>query len=133
MGTHERLVEGPLLVIASLLLSAGCGAHYWQRSGADVPDFQRDSQGCIADATVARAGIEPEQVYRACMRGRGWQRVKAGVPESNQFRGPEDVEDFAKPPSPTTGQGTVHNEATTDVACRQPTASRPPGVVCRTR
>ena len=115
-----------------MLLSAGCGVHYWQRSGAGVQGFQVDSQAYIDEAKIVCYGIESEHVYRACMRGRGWQRVQAGVPESNQFRGPEDVEDFAQPPSPTTGQGSGHNAAT-ELACRRATAARPPGVVCPSR
>ncbi len=122
----------PILVVA-VALSAGCGVHYWQRAGADVQDFQQDSRGCVTEAKVPRLNIEPEQVYRACMRARGWERVQAGVPERNQFRGPEDVADFDNPPSPTTGHGSAHSDATTAIACRQPSASRPPGVVCRSR
>lgn len=128
-----HLAGWPILVVSALLLSAGCGVHYWQRPGADVQDFRQDSQGCVTDAKVLRLNIEPEQIYRACMRARGWQRVQPGVPERNQFRGPEDVADFDNPPSPTTGHGSAHSDATTDVACRQPSASRPPGVVCRSR
>ena len=82
---------------------------------------------------MPRLNIEPEQVYRACMRARGWERVQVGVPEQNQFRGPEDVAGFDNPPSPTTGHGSAHSDATTDIACRQPSASRPPGLVCRPR
>jgi hypothetical protein len=126
-----RLAGWPILVV--LLLSAGCGVHYWERSGAEVQDFQQDSQGCVTEAKVARLNIEPEQIYRACMRARGWERVKPGVPERNQFRGPEDVADFDNPPSPTTDHGSAHSDATTDIACRQPSASRPSGVVCRSR
>jgi hypothetical protein len=94
---------------------------------------QQDSQGCVTEAKVPRLSIEPEPVYRACMRARGWERVQVGVPERNQFRGPEGVADFDNPPSPTTGHGPAHSDSTTAIACRQPSASRPPGVVCRRR
>ena len=114
----------------ALLVSAGCGVHYWQRPGADVQDFQEDSRGCVTEAKVPRLGLEPEQVYRACMRGHGWQRVQAGVPERSQFRGPEDVSDFDNLPPPTEGQGATHTEAATEIACRGPRVSRPAGVVC---
>jgi hypothetical protein len=53
--------------------------YYWERPGAEVQDFQQDSQGCVPGAKVARLNIEPGQTYRACMRARGWERVKPGV------------------------------------------------------
>lgn len=125
------MIERTLIVVA--LLSAGCGVHYWQRPGAGLPAFEQDSQSCIDEARAAPVGFEPEQMYRGCMRARGWVRVKPGVPEANQFRGPEDAADFDNPPSPTAGHGSAHSDSTTAVACRQPSASRPPGVVCRSR
>ena len=128
-----HLTGWPVLVVGALLLSVGCGVHYWQRPGADVQDFQEDSQGYVTDVKVPRFSIEPEQIFRACMRARGWQRVQAGVPERNQFRGPEDVADFDNPPAPTTGHGGAHRDTSTDIACRPPTASRPPGVIGRPR
>ena len=125
------MIERTLIVVA--LLSAGCGVHYWQRPGAALPAFEQDSQSCIDEARAAPVGFEPEQMYRGCMRARGWVRVKPDVPEANQFRGPEDAADFDNPPSPTAGHGSAHSDSTTAVACRQPSASRPPGVVCRSR
>jgi hypothetical protein len=122
-----------ILTAAALLASAGCGVHYWQRPGADVQDFQQDSRNCVTEAKVPRLGIEPEQMYRVCMRARGWQRVQAGVPERNQFRGPEEVSDFDDPPSPTEGQGAIHSDATTEIACRGPKVSRSAGMVCHPR
>ena len=80
------MIVRTLIVVA--LLSAACGVHYWQRPGAKLSEFQQDSQGCIDEARAVRVGFEPEQMYRACMRARGWVRVKPGVPEANQFRGP---------------------------------------------
>jgi len=122
-----------ILAAAALLTLAGCGVHYWQRQGADVQDFQNDSGSCIAEAKVPRLGIAPEQMYRVCMRARGWERVQTGVPERNQFRGPEEVADFAQPPSPTEGQNASHTDAATDIACRGPRVSRAAGVVCHPR
>jgi hypothetical protein len=130
---HAPRAGWPVLVSVVLLSTVGCGAHYWQRQGAVVQDFQQDSQLCVSEAKAPRLNIEPEQMYRACMRARGWQRVKAGVPERDQFRGPEDVADFDNPPSPTAGQGVAHSDAATEAACRGARVSRPPGVVCRGR
>jgi hypothetical protein len=128
-----RLAGRSILAAAALLALAGCGVHYWQRPGADVQDFQQDSRGCVAEAKVPRLGIEPEQMYRVCMRARGWQRIQTGVPEGNQFRGPEEVSDFDNPPAPTEGQGATHTDAVTEIACRGPRVSRPAAVVCYPR
>ena len=128
-----RPAGGSILAATALLTSAGCGVHYWQRPGADVQDFENDSGSCIAEAKVPRLGIAPEQMYRVCMRARGWERVQTGVPERNQFRSPEEVADFAKPPSPTEGQSASHADAATDIACRGPRVSRPAGVICHPR
>ena len=130
---HAPRPGWPILVSVVLLSSVGCGVHYWQRQGADVQDFQQDSRICVTEAKVPRLNIEPEQMYRACARARGWQRVQAGVPERDQFRSPEDVADFDNPPSPTAGQAAAHSDAATAAACRQPRVSRPAGVVCRGR
>jgi len=131
--SRRHLIGWPILVALALFLSVGCGVHYWQRQGANVQDFERDRNGCVTEAKVPRLNFEPEQLYRACMRARGWQRVQVGVPEPNQFRGPEEVAEFDNPPSPTAGQGAAHNDATTEVACRQPRVSRPAGIVCPPR
>lgn len=128
-----HLVGYPAFVSAVRFLSVGCGVHYWQRQGPNLQDFEQDSNGCVTEAKVPRLGVEPEQMYRVCMRARGWQRVQVGVPESTQFRGPEDVEEFDSPPSPTAGQGSTHSDAATEAACRQPRVSRPAGIVCRPR
>jgi hypothetical protein len=90
---HDRghRIGRPALIALFLVGSAGCGVHYWQRPGADVQDFERDSGGCVAEARTVRLNVEPEKLYRACMRSRGWERVQVGVPDHNQFRGPEDA------------------------------------------
>jgi hypothetical protein len=128
-----HLIGRPILVALALFVPVGCGVHYWQRQGSDVQDFERDSSGCVTEAKAPRLSFEPEQLYRACMRARGWQRVQVGVPEPDQFRGPEEVAEFDNPPSPTAAQQAAHDDAATQVACRQPRASRPAGVVCRSR
>jgi hypothetical protein len=59
--------------------------------------------------------------------------LATGVPEGNQFRGPEEVSDFDNPPAPTEGQGATHTDAVTEIACRGPRVSRPAAVVCHPR
>jgi hypothetical protein len=45
-----------------------------------------------------------EQIYGACMRTKGWSRVEVSVANDNQFRGPEDLDEFANPPAPLGGR-----------------------------
>lgn len=130
---HGHLVGWPVLFAAVLFLTVGCGVHCWQRQGAEVQDFEWDSNGCVTEAKVPRLNVEPAQLYRVFVRARGWERVQAGVPERKQFRGPEDVEEFGNPPSPTAGQGSTHSDAANEAACRQPRVSRPAGIVCPPR
>ena len=100
----RRLAHASVLTFAIGLAAAGC-AHYWERPGGSVEDFQRDSEACIEDAKASpygRSSLEP--VYRACMRGKGWKRVEVSVADTSQFRGPEDDSDFLRPPSPMSGK-----------------------------
>lgn len=70
--------------------------------------------GCAGDAQRAPRGADMEKVYRACMRGNGWQRVKAATPMPDQFRGPESDEEMLAPPSPTSAP----NEDDAAARCR---------------
>ena len=93
-----------MLTVVGVLAVAGC-SHYWERPGGSVADFERDSGACIEDAKQSPYGPDGlEAIYRACMRGKGWKRVEVSVADTNQFRGPEDAEDFLKPPSPLSGK-----------------------------
>jgi hypothetical protein len=98
--SNSRLV----LVLVFVLILAGCAAArgprgwYWERPNAALPEFERDSKACIAHATPAQ-NIE---VYRACMRSKGWVRVRTRAEEGG-FRGPEKVEEFQFPPPPRPG------------------------------
>lgn len=84
------------LVIVALLCSTGCGAMYWWRPNATAADFNRESDACIKDATIAH-GVGNEEVYRACMRSKGWGRVQGSDP--NHYRGPEEPEEFGNHPA----------------------------------
>jgi len=101
MRTKTRPLPHAWLTCAVGLAAAGC-AHYWERSGGSVEDFERESAACIEDAKDGPSSLEP--VYRACMRGRRWKRVEVSVADNNQFRGPEDDADFLRPPSPMSGK-----------------------------
>jgi len=101
--TGTLALESVLTVVA-MLAAAGC-SHYWERPGGVVADFERESGACIEDAKQSPYGPDSlEAVYRACMRGKGWKRVEVSVADTNQFRGPEDTQDFLRPPSPMSGK-----------------------------
>lgn len=53
----SNFAKGPLLVVFVLLTSTGCGAHYWQRPGGTVQEFDRDSLVCVEEARAAKYGI----------------------------------------------------------------------------
>ena len=97
-----RALESFLTVVAVLAV-AGC-SHYWERPGGVVADFERESAVCIEEAKKIPYGAGIEQIYRSCMRAKGWKRVEVSVADTNQFRGPEDTEDFLRPPSPLGGK-----------------------------
>lgn len=120
MGRMRRRRVLPLALILVGLL-AGCGKHYWQASGRGVTEFRTDSGQCIKEAMI-KYDVASEKLYRGCMRARGWERVKAINPTALQFRGPEDDEDFARPPDPLSERGPVG----ANPACTGPSASRPP-------
>ena len=101
--TGTLALEWVLTVVVGLA-AAGCRAHYWERPGGVVADFERESMACLEDAKQSPYGPDSlETIYRACMRGKGWKRVEASVAETYQFRGPEDTADFLRPPSPMSG------------------------------
>ena len=58
-----------------LMAMAGCGRHYWSRSGASLDDFNRDSAACAKAASPAY-GIVVQDNYRQCLRDKGWQRAQ---------------------------------------------------------
>jgi hypothetical protein len=106
----KKILGGVTAVFLALLL-AGCTKHYWESQGRGVEAFTADSSACIEDAmakdrAAAVAGLQSagrDQIYRRCMRERGWKRVETPVALDHQFRGPEDDEQFVLPPSPLAG------------------------------
>src|SRR5262245_3147153 len=92
------------LAAAALLALSGC-THYWERPGGAVADFERESVACIDESRQGQLNLDGRgQSHRACMRSRGWQRVEVSVADDNQFRGPEDAEDFVNPPAALGGR-----------------------------
>jgi ribosomal protein L14 len=89
-----------LLAALVVLAASGC-AHYWERPGGVVADFERESAACIEDAKQSPYGpASLEPVYRACMRSKGWKRIEVSV---------ADTKDFLKPPSPLSGKRYYQN------------------------
>lgn len=85
------------IVLVCALLVAGCGGPwYWTKPNATDATFQTDHQPCFKDATIAY-GVGNEEIYKRCMRAKGWTRVQGyvnGPPKQPAFRGPESNEEF---------------------------------------
>jgi hypothetical protein len=116
-----------LFALAFGVLLTGCGKHYWESREAarGFVAFTGDSDKCIEEAKTAKYGIGAEEIYRACMKAHGWRRVQTPSPTSIQFRGPEDTDEFARPPYPLSERGTAVPARADDPACSGPTAARP--------
>ena len=84
-----------LAVMAGLLL-VGCGKHYWSKPGAGPADFQRESTECARENAVQVSankdyGIVIADLYKNCLKGRGWQRAQQfEPPPAGWFRGIEE-------------------------------------------
>lgn len=64
-----------LALVVALAALAGCGRHYWSRSGATADEFNRDSATCAKEASP-QYGLLIQDVYRGCLRARGWTRAQ---------------------------------------------------------
>ena len=90
--------RGAGLTLLSLFALAGCGKHYWGKTGASPEDFARDSGACARENALYRdAGKEFGTVlqdqYKDCLRRRGWQRgQKLDPPPPGWYRGIEGDE-----------------------------------------
>jgi hypothetical protein len=115
------------IALALLLgLLTGCGKHYWEASGRGLSEFQTESRICIQEAMMVKYDVASERIYRACMKAKGWRRAQTDYPNDQQFRGPEDTDEFAAPPDPLSERGPSPAGRPDDPACAAgPTASRP--------
>jgi hypothetical protein len=87
-----------ILIALTCLIIASCahGDIYWTKAGASPDGFLNDHKPCFQTATIAY-GVGSEQVYKRCMRSKGWQRVQgtgSQLPSVPYFRGPEDDDEF---------------------------------------
>ena len=82
--------------VAALMLLAGCGKHYWNKPGAGFDDFSQDSVACAREHAMYSSadrgyGIVRVDMYRACLKERGWVRAQQVEPiPAGWFRGIED-------------------------------------------
>ena len=88
----QRLVTAAIVTTSLVLMLSGC-RYYWFKPGSTAETFGRDSEACLQDARSAspvtqKYGVVSEQVYRACLASRGYERQKT-TEGPNKFRGYE--------------------------------------------
>jgi len=78
-----------LVTVALLTALGGCGLHFWNKPGGTLDDFNRDSSACAKEASP-QYGVYIEDLYRACLRARGWTRAQQqSPPPPGWYRGIE--------------------------------------------
>jgi hypothetical protein len=87
MSTSRAL--GTMRVVG--LLATGCGKFYWHRPGGTAPDFAKDSGECARPHALYMSankdyGIVQADLYKSCLRTRGWLRAQSPDPPANWFR-----------------------------------------------
>lgn len=99
----------PVLIVMVSLLLVGCGKHYWGKPGSSFTDFSQDTRECAQEHAMYMSGnkeygIVSPDLYRACMKSRGWTRQQhQDPPPPGWFRGIEGDEIVrldALPPQP---------------------------------
>jgi hypothetical protein len=89
---HSRLCR-VLVLVASLAMSLGGCRYYWFKPGSTAEMFTGDSDSCLQEGRSAspatqRYGIVNQDVYRACLQSRGYERQKT-VSGPEKHRGVE--------------------------------------------
>ena len=90
---------------------AGCTL-YWYKPGADLPTFSAAHEECmkVSGTPVTEGQVHVNlEVYRTCLRARGWQRESASttMPPPSHFRGQENEGPVALgtgPPQPASAE-----------------------------
>ena len=89
---YRRMLLG-LLMLA--LAFPGCAQYYWARPNGSGDDFVRENLECARQAAPNPTGVQygvvfVEEVYRGCLRARGWVREEQWVPPpAGWYRGIE--------------------------------------------
>ena len=124
-----------LLLFAVLVAGCVSGPWYWTRNAATPEQFESDHIECARAATIGY-GVGSEQVYKNCLKQKGWTRVQGRgtqPPSVPHFRGIEDDDHFAFT-APQLDQRIRDEKASGREAeedfCRYPKQYRPPGKVC---
>jgi hypothetical protein len=78
---EAKRVVGAVIVTAVLALTLGGCRYYWFKPGSTSEMFGGDSEACLQDAraaspTTQKYGVVNEQVYRACLASKGYERQK---------------------------------------------------------
>jgi hypothetical protein len=74
---------------------AGC-KHDWGKPGGTAEQFENDSKECLKESSptpqMAAYGVRSEQIYRGCLRSRGWIRAEKDAynPPPGWYCGIED-------------------------------------------
>jgi hypothetical protein len=91
----RRAAHLVVLLLVLLTMLAGC-KHYWGKPGGTAEQFEIDSRECLKEssptAQMVAYGVRSEQIYRGCLRARGWAREEkpANPPPLGWYRGVED-------------------------------------------
>lgn len=93
------------LVVMIGLGLAGCGKHYWYKPGGASADFARDSGECARENALYMSankdyGIVRTELYKACLKSRGWLRAQSHEPPADWFRGIESDDPVRLDPTP---------------------------------
>ena len=78
-GLPSSAARRALVTVALLAALGGCGRQFWNKPGASLEDFNRDSAAGAKEASPQYGIIIAEQ-YRACLRARGWTRAAQQEP-----------------------------------------------------
>ena len=92
--SHRRAILGVASAAILVTLLGGCTAFYWSKAGATPEQFTSDSQECAKEAgptpTAGSYGVIIQDVYRGCLKARGYVRSKQYEPvRAGYFRGIE--------------------------------------------
>jgi len=74
-------IVGITVVVAALAVTLSGCRYYWFKPASTPEMFGKDSEDCLQDAraaspTTLKYGVVNEQVYRACLASRGYERQK---------------------------------------------------------
>ena len=86
-----------LVVLSAVMFSTGCAKYYWTRAHTVDEQFHWDSYDCAKEsspgpgtAVKERRGLN-QQLYKACLNARGYQRDKYAFPPTPSWRGASDL------------------------------------------